>query len=125
MLTPGPEHPIAIERNETRIVVSVGGRVVADTTRAVTMREAKYAPVHYIPIEDVEPTLLEASDHTSYCPYKGDATYYSIPAGGERSVNAIWEYREPYPAVAEIKGRVAFYGDRVDAIAEGAEAASA
>jgi uncharacterized protein (DUF427 family) len=125
VLQPGPEHPITIERNDRRVVVSVAGRIVADTTSAVTLREAAYAPVQYIPLEDVDTSQLETSDHTSYCPYKGDASYYSIPAGGERSANAVWEYRDPYSAVAEIKGCVAFYPDRVDAIVEGAEAIAA
>jgi uncharacterized protein (DUF427 family) len=125
VLQPGPDHPITIERNNRRVVVSVAGRVVADTTSAVTLREAAYAPVQYIPLEDVDSSLLEASDHSSYCPYKGDASYYSIPDGGERSANAVWQYRDPYPAVAEIKGRVAFYADRVDAIVEDAEAVAA
>jgi uncharacterized protein (DUF427 family) len=125
VLQPGPEHPITIERNDRRVVVSVAGRVVADTTSAVTLREASYAPVQYIPLEDVDTSLLEASDHTSYCPYKGDASYYNVPAGGERSANAVWEYRDPYPAVAEIKGCVAFYPDRVEEIVDGAEAIAA
>jgi len=125
VLQPGPEHPITIERNDRRIVVSVAGRVVADTTNAVTLHEANHAPVHYVPLEDVDASLLVASDHTSYCPYKGDATYYGIPAGGERAANAVWEYRDPYPAVAAIRGRVAFYPDRVDAIVESAEAVAA
>jgi uncharacterized protein (DUF427 family) len=125
VLEPGPDHPITIERNDHRVVVSVAGRVVADTTSAMTLREAAYPPVQYIPLADVDTSLLEASDHTSYCPYKGDASYYSIPAGGERSANAVWEYRDPRPAVAEIKGCVAFYPDRVDAIVEGAEAVAA
>jgi uncharacterized protein (DUF427 family) len=115
---PGPEHPITIERNPRRVVVSVGGRVVADTTDALTLHEASYAPVQYIPLADVEESLLEPSDHETYCPYKGDCSYFSIALGGERSQNAVWTYREPYPAVAEIRDRVAFYPSRVDAIAE-------
>ena len=113
---PGPGHPITIEPNPGRVVVTVAGRTVADTTRALTLREGKLRPVRYIPLEDVDMSLLEPSDHTSYCPFKGDATYHSIPAGGERSVNAVWTYREPYPAVAQIAGHVAFYPDRVDEI---------
>ena len=91
---------------------------VADSRRALTLREADYAPVAYIPLEDVDRSLLESTDHSSYCPYKGDANYYSVPAGGERSANAVWEYRSPYPAVAEIAGHVAFYPDRVDEITQ-------
>jgi uncharacterized protein (DUF427 family) len=114
---PGPGHQITIEPTPGRVVVSVAGRTVADTTRALTLREGSLRPVQYIPLEDVEESLLEATDHTSYCPFKGDATYHSVPAGGERSVNAVWSYRDPYPAVAQIAGRVAFYPERVDEIA--------
>ena len=113
--TPGPDHPIAIERNAARVIVKVAGRIIADTREALTMREASYAPVHYIPRKDVDMTLLARTDHTSYCPYKGDCTYYSIPAGGERSVNAAWSYESPYQAVADIAGYLAFYPGRVDA----------
>jgi uncharacterized protein (DUF427 family) len=115
---PGPDHPISIERNPVRIVVSVAGRVIADTRKALTLREADYPPVQYIPREDVDLTQLERTDHATYCPYKGDCNYYSVPAGGKKSVNAVWTYENPYPAVAQIKGHVAFYLDRVDEIAE-------
>jgi uncharacterized protein (DUF427 family) len=118
VLEPSAEHPITIEPNPARVVVRVGDAVVADTRDAVTLREADYKPVQYIPIADVDESLLERTEHTSYCPFKGDATYFSIPAGGERSENAVWEYLDPSPAVAEIKDRVAFYPDRVDAIEE-------
>jgi uncharacterized protein (DUF427 family) len=117
-LEPSAKHPITIEPNGKRVVVRVADQVVADTRDAVTLREADYAPVHYIPLADVDEALLERTDHESYCPFKGDASYFSIPAGGERSENAVWEYLEPYPAVGEIRGRVAFYPDRVDAIEE-------
>ena len=113
---PGPQHPIAIARTGTRIIVKVAGRIVADTLDALTLREASYAPVHYIPRRDVDMTLLERTDHATYCPYKGDAAYFSIPAGGARSVDAVWTYETPYPAVAGIKDHLAFYPDRVDAI---------
>jgi uncharacterized protein (DUF427 family) len=115
---PGPDHPITIETNPARIVVSIAGRILADTQNALTLHEANYPPVHYIPLDDVEMSLLEATDHTTYCPYKGDCSYYSIPAGGEKSVNAVWTYKTPYPAVADIIDHVAFYPDRVDTIDE-------
>jgi uncharacterized protein (DUF427 family) len=117
-LEPSAKHPITIEPNPARVVVRVGDQVVADTRDALTLREADYRPVQYIPMADVDESLLERTVHTSYCPFKGDATYFSVPTGGARSVNAVWEYLDPYPAVAEIKGRVAFYPDRVDAIEE-------
>jgi uncharacterized protein (DUF427 family) len=113
---PGPEHPITIEPADRRTRVTVGGELVADSERAFTLREAGYAPVHYFPPEDVDFALLEPTDHASWCPYKGEADYFSVPAGGERSVNAAWRYRQAFPAVAEIAGYIAFYRDRVDAL---------
>ena len=115
---PGPDHQISIQRNPARIVVSVAGQVIADTRSALTLREADYPPVQYIRREDVDFAQLERTDHVTYCPYKGDCTYYSVPAGGKKSVNAVWTYQDPYPAVAQIRDHVAFYPDRVDEIAE-------
>ena len=115
---PGPDHPISIERNPARFVVSVAGRVIADTRNAITLREADYSPVQYIPREDVYFTQLERTDHATYCPYKGDCSYYSVPAGGKKSVDAVWTYEDPYPAVAQIREHVAFYPERVDEIAQ-------
>jgi uncharacterized protein (DUF427 family) len=92
--------------------------VVADSRNSMTLREATYPPVQYIPREDVEFSQLERTDHVTYCPYKGDCNYYSIPAGGKKSVNAVWTYENPFPAVAHIRGLVAFYPDQVDEIAE-------
>ena len=114
--TPGPDHPITVRPNSSRVVVSVGGRIVADTRNALTMREASLPAVQYIPRKDVDMSLLQRSDHATYCPYKGDCAYYSVPAGGDRSVNAVWTYEAPYAAVSEIKDHLAFYPSRVDAI---------
>src|SRR5207249_5170727 len=83
---PGPDHPISIEHNPARVVVSVAGRVIADSSNALTLREADYPPVQYIPVEDVDFSRLERTDHATYCPYKGECSYYSVPAGGEKSV---------------------------------------
>jgi uncharacterized protein (DUF427 family) len=116
VLLPSPAHPITIEPNTSRIIVKVGGRVVADTRSALTLQEASYPAVHYIPLTDMDPSLVERTSHTSYCPFKGEANYYSIPVGGETSVNAIWTYEAPHDAVAEIKDHIAFYPDRVDSI---------
>lgn len=115
---PGPDHPITVERNSRRVVVRVGGRVVADTRNALTLKEAGYTAVQYIPRQDVDMTLLERTDHATYCPYKGECAYYSVPVGGERATNAVWTYEQPYDAVALIKDHVAFYPDRVEAIEE-------
>ena len=115
---PGPDHPITIERNPKRVVVSIGGAVLADSRDALNLREAGYPAVQYIPRKDVDMTLLERSAHTTYCPYKGDCAYFSIPSGGRRAINAVWTYEAPYDAVAAIRNHLAFYPDRVDAIEE-------
>jgi uncharacterized protein (DUF427 family) len=116
--TPGPDHPITLAPNAARVVVKVAGKTIADTRAALTMREGSYPPVHYIPRRDVDMAALTRTDHASYCPYKGDCAYYSIPAGGTRAVNAVWTYEAPFLPVAAIKDHLAFYPDRVDAIEE-------
>jgi len=116
MRIPGPDHPITISPSPLRIVVRAAGHVIADSRDALTLREANYPPVHYIPRKDVDLSLLARTDHATYCPYKGNCSYYSIPSGAERSVNAVWTYESPYPAVAQIKDHLAFYPDRVEAI---------
>jgi uncharacterized protein (DUF427 family) len=113
---PGPDHPITITANPGRVVVTLAGKVIADTSAALTLTEASYPPVQYIPRADVDMAALARSASATYCPYKGDASYFSIPAGGTRSVDAIWSYEAPYPAVAAIKDHLAFYPSRVDAI---------
>ena len=116
MKLPGPDHPISIEKSRSRVVVTVGGKVIADTHEALTLREAVYPAVQYIPRRDVDMAALSRSQHTTFCPYKGEASYFSIPSGGERSVNAVWTYETPFEAMAQIKEYVAFYPDRIDAI---------
>ena len=116
--TPDAAHPISIEHNPNRVRVFAGGKMIAETNAALTVREAAYPPVQYVPRGDVDMSLLERTDHSSYCPYKGDAAYYSIAGGGERAANAVWTYEQPYDAVVEIKDHLAFYPDRVDAIEE-------
>lgn len=115
---PGPDHPISITRNPRRVVVTLGGKVVADTRQALTLREASYPPVQYIPRQDVDMALLARTDHATYCPYKGEASYWSIRTGRRVVDDAVWSYEVPYPDVAAIAGHLAFYADRVDAIEE-------
>jgi uncharacterized protein (DUF427 family) len=115
---PGPDHPITIEPAASRIIVTVAGRTIADSNAALTLHEAAHPAVHYIPRQDVDMTLLQRTGHASYCPYKGEAAYYSIQAGGDRATNAVWTYEAPYDSVAAIKDHVAFYPDRVDTITE-------
>ncbi len=112
----GPDHPITIRPQGGRVVVKAGGRVIADSTRALTLQESTYPAVQYIPREDVDMSQLTRTAHASYCPYKGDASYYSIPAGGQRAENATWTYEHPHDAMAQIAGYLAFYPDRVDSI---------
>jgi uncharacterized protein (DUF427 family) len=116
--TPGPDHPITIAPNPSRVVVTVGGKAIADTRRALTLREASYPAVHYIPRADVDMALMERSAHATYCPYKGEAAYYSLASGDGPAANLVWTYEQPYDAVAAIRDHLAFYPDRVDSITE-------
>ena len=113
---PGPDHPITIEKTGQRVIVRAGAHILADTARALTLRESNYPPVQYIPLEDIEQTLLTASTAHTYCPYKGDASYYSITLPEGPLADAVWVYREPYDAVAAIADHVAFYTDRVEVV---------
>ena len=123
VLTPGPDHPIAIERNPKRVRVRAGDVLIADTANALTLREAGYPPVQYIPRSEADMDQLRRSAHVSYCPYKGEAAYFDIPALGEKGANAVWTYGQPYAAVAEIAGHLAFYPSIVS-VTEAAEAAA-
>jgi len=110
---PGPDHPITIEPDTGRVKVMAGDQVIADTTDALVLREASYPAVFYIPRKDSNLALLTRSDHMTYCTYKGDASYFSLPAEVDKAENAIWTYEAPYEAVAGIKDHLAFYTDRV------------
>ena len=116
VLQPSAKHPITVTPTAGRVVVTVAGKVVADSRNALTLQESTYPPVQYVPIADVDAALLERTSTESYCPFKGEASYYSIPVGGTKAVDSVWEYRAPHDAVAEIKNHVAFYPDRVDEI---------
>jgi uncharacterized protein (DUF427 family) len=109
-----PGHPITITAAPYRVRVTFAGRVVADTMRALSLTEASYAPVMYIPREDVDLTAFERTDHTTRCPYKGEASYYSIHAGDRTAPNALWSYEQPLDAVSAIAGYMAFFPDRVE-----------
>jgi uncharacterized protein (DUF427 family) len=119
VLTPTAEHPITVEPTSGRVVARVGGKVVADSQHALTLRESTYPPVQYIPMSDVDQGVLHKTDTSTYCPYKGDASYYSVESGGgDLVVDAIWTYESAFPAVAEIEGHVAFYPDRAEVSVE-------
>jgi uncharacterized protein (DUF427 family) len=110
---PGPDHPIAVTKNPKRVTVSVNGKMIASTAGALSLKEASYPAVQYIPRADANMAMLERTDHSTYCPYKGDASYFSIPIAGERGANAVWSYEHPHEAMAQIKDYLAFYPDRV------------
>ena len=118
MKLPGPDHPIEITTNPKTVRVTFAGKVVAESRHALALREAAYPAVQYIPRADVRMELLHPTSHASHCPYKGDASYYSIEADGRTAANAVWSYEKPFPAMAEITGHLAFYPDRVDRIEE-------
>lgn len=118
MKEPGPAHPITITPNPHRVRVLVGGAVVAETSAALTLQEASYPPVQYIPRADIKAEMFTPSTRSSHCPYKGDASYLGVEAGGRVVENVAWSYERPFPAVAAIAGHLAFYPDRVDAIEE-------
>jgi uncharacterized protein (DUF427 family) len=113
VLEPSTEHPITIEPTAGHVTVEIDGRRIADTTSALTLQEASYPAVQYIPMSDVEQSLLAPSDTHSYCPFKGEASYYSVALEGQEPLtDVIWTYEQPHPAVAEIADHVAFYPDR-------------
>lgn len=113
MKLPGPDHPIIITRNPKRVRVSADGVVIAETTHALTLKEAAYPAVQYVPRADAKMDLLKRTERTTHCPYKGDASYFSIDAGGTTLDNAIWSYEQPFPAMTEIASFLAFYPDKV------------
>lgn len=114
MKTPGPDHPITVAHNPKRVRARFQNHVIADTADALTLKEADYPPVQYFPRDDVDTGFLSKSDHTTNCPYKGDATYYSMLMNGDIAENVAWSYEEPYPAMESIKDMIAFYPDKVE-----------
>src|SRR5262249_61622809 len=113
MKPPGPDHPITITANPRRVRVTADGVVIAETTHALTLKEASYPAVQYVPRQDAKMELLKRTERVTHCPYKGDANYFSITANGKTLDNAIWTYETPFPAMTEISGHLAFYPDKV------------
>jgi uncharacterized protein (DUF427 family) len=112
---PDATHPITVRPTDGPVRVTVGGRQVAHTERALSLAESTYPVVQYIPIEDVDPAVLRPSDTATYCPYKGDASYYSVQTpDGALHTDLVWTYEHPYDAVGEIASHVAFYASRAD-----------
>ena len=123
VLQPSAAHPITVEPTGGRVVVRVGDQVVADSRHALTLQESRYPAVQYIPMADVDQGVLRRTDTATYCPFKGDANYYSVQTeGGEVVEDVIWTYEKPYAAVAEIADHVAFYPDRAQVTVEPASA---
>ena len=118
MKLPGPDHPITVTPNAKRVRVTFAGVTIADTTRALTLKESTYPAVQYIPREDARMDLLRKTTHHTACPYKGDASYFTIAAGGKMAENAVWSYEQPFPAMKDIAGYLAFYPNKVDRIEE-------
>jgi uncharacterized protein (DUF427 family) len=114
VLLPGPDHPITITPADATVEVRLGDRLVVSTDRALVLQEASYPPVYYLPLDDVDPAVLEPSSHETYCPFKGDASYYSLRDGDTVAADAVWTYVTPYDAVSPIAGHVAFYPNLVD-----------
>jgi uncharacterized protein (DUF427 family) len=114
VLVPGPDHSITITPTDQTVTVTFGDRVIAKTDQALVLRESTYRPVFYLPLDAVDADVLQPTSHTTYCPFKGDASYYSLVDGDDVAENAVWSYVTPYDAVSEIAGRVAFYPDRVE-----------
>jgi uncharacterized protein (DUF427 family) len=114
ILQPSADHPITVEHNAARVTVTLGGTKIADTTDALTLRESTYPAVQYVPRKDVDMNLLERTDHETYCPFKGDASYYTIKNGDQALDNVVWTYEQPFDAVSGIKDHLAFYADRVE-----------
>ncbi len=115
---PGPDHPITLEPTVARVVVTAGGETLADTTAALTLRESTYPAVQYVPLDAIDPRFLKRTETSTYCPYKGDASYYSVVTDEGEVTDAVWTYEDPYEAVVAIKGYVAFYADRVQVSTE-------
>ncbi|HWD40919.1 MAG TPA: DUF427 domain-containing protein [Fimbriimonas sp.] len=113
-LLPGPDHPISIQANPNHVIARYHDRVVADTHHAMTLKEASYPPVQYVPREDADLTVMRPTDHHTHCPYKGDASYHSIVTPDSEADNAVWSYEEPYEVAKPIQGYFAFYPDVVE-----------
>ncbi len=114
MREPGPDHPITVTAHPGRVQVTFEGHVIADSAGALTLKESTYKPVLYFPRDDVTMDYLHRTDHSTHCPYKGDASYFTLSMDGDIQENAVWTYEKPYPAMAIIEGRLAFYPNRVE-----------
>ncbi len=116
MSAPGHAHTISIEKNPNRVKISFNGTVIADTQKALVLKEGPLPPANYIPREDVQMARLQRTELSTHCPFKGDASYYSVVVDGQTAENAVWTYEDPIKAVAAIKNHVSFYKEKMDVI---------
>lgn len=114
VLQPTAQHPITVEPTGGSVVVRIGDTVIAESDAALSLNESTYPVVQYVPLSAIDPGALTRSDTTTYCPYKGEATYFHVTVGDETVEDAIWTYESPYPAVGDIAGHGAFYADKAD-----------
>ena len=114
-----PDYPLEIAPADKSVRVTLGGEVIAESNDAFVMTESNYGPAYYIPMGDVRLDLMEKTDHSSHCPFKGDASYWTINAGGQTAENAVWSYETPFDEVALIRETMSFYTTKVDAIEVG------
>ena len=114
MKIPGPDHPITVTANPKRLQVLYQGHVIVDSAKALTLQESTYPAAIYFPREDAEMSFFGRTDHTTHCPYKGDASYFSLNMDGHLAENAVWTYEQPYPAMESIRGLLAFYPNQVE-----------
>jgi len=109
-----PDRKITVEPFKGTVDVGLEGKRLARSTSAVVLREGSYPPVFYLPFSDVDAAAIRRSDHTSHCPFKGQASYWNIVVGDHEIDNAIWGYETPYDEMLEIAGLVAFYPNKVE-----------
>jgi uncharacterized protein (DUF427 family) len=106
-----PDYRVDVSPTDDHIRILHGDRCIADSRRPLKVTESRHQPVWYLPLSDVDPSVIEATDHTSYCPFKGHASYWSVTAGSSRLENSIWGYLSPYRECELLSEHVGFYVD--------------
>ena len=114
ILTRIPDYAVTITPYSGRVIIRHHGRVLADSSRAMRIDETKHSPVYYLPRDDVRMELLEPTELSTYCPFKGHASYWSLRLGDQLEENVVWSYESPFPEVEGLKSYLAFYGDRTE-----------
>ena len=116
MKQPGPDHPITIAPLGRHVTVRFAGAVIGESDAALSLAEANYPEIIYVPRADLDMSRFARTEKSTHCPYKGDATYFTVDANGKRAENAAWSYETPFPAMAEIRGCLAFYPGQVEIV---------